>query len=180
MENADPHNGTVLEHREVAAQKLGRPLLPIEVVHHIDEDKMNNDPQNLIVFRTGADHSAHHAGGELVPHDDGTFSSTRIKRRSKRVRVLLTEEEKRCIECGKGRDRAKKGTLCWECHRSNSASKVKPDKDTLERLVWEKPTRQIAEDYGVSDVAVSKWCRQYGLSKPPRGYWQKLQAGKLT
>ena len=32
------------EHRVVAEQMLGRPLKPGEVVHHIDEDKRNNNP----------------------------------------------------------------------------------------------------------------------------------------
>jgi hypothetical protein len=38
-------------------------------------------------------------------------------------------------------------------------------------LVWEKPTRRLAEDFGVSDKAIEKWCKAYGIPKPPRGYW---------
>lgn len=34
-------------HRVVAEQKLGRPLRPGEVVHHLDGNPRNNDPQNL-------------------------------------------------------------------------------------------------------------------------------------
>ena len=48
-------------HREMAAQKLGRPLRPGEVVHHIDGNKLNNHPDNLIIFASQAEHSAHHA-----------------------------------------------------------------------------------------------------------------------
>jgi len=40
-------NGYVLEHRLVMAKVLGRPLLPTETVHHIDNDKSNNQPSNL-------------------------------------------------------------------------------------------------------------------------------------
>ncbi len=39
--------------------------------------------------------------------------------------------------------------------------------------------RQLAEQFGVSDVAISKWCKRYGIAKPPRGYWAKKAAGKL-
>ena len=39
--------GYVLEHRLVMAQRLGRPLLPTETVHHIDGDSLNNSPENL-------------------------------------------------------------------------------------------------------------------------------------
>lgn len=48
------------EHRTVAEQKLGRALLPGEVVHHIDEVKRNNDPANLEVFASQAEHARHH------------------------------------------------------------------------------------------------------------------------
>lgn len=48
------------EHRAVAEKVLGRALLPEEVVHHEDLDKHNNDPANLIVFETQAEHARHH------------------------------------------------------------------------------------------------------------------------
>lgn len=47
-------------HRVVAAEVLGRPLRPGEVVHHEDRDKTNNDPANLIVFASQAWHARHH------------------------------------------------------------------------------------------------------------------------
>lgn len=49
------------EHRAVAEEKLGRPLKPGEVVHHIDGDKHNNTPENLMVFASQKEHAAYHA-----------------------------------------------------------------------------------------------------------------------
>ena len=52
-------NGYVLEHRRVASQKLGRPLLESEDVHHIDGNKKNNDPSNLVVVQRGRHQRLH-------------------------------------------------------------------------------------------------------------------------
>ncbi len=56
----------------------------------------------------------------------------------------------------------------------------RPFKEELEKLVWEKPTAQIAKEFGVSDKAVEKWCKGYGIAKPPRGYWMKKASVKLS
>lgn len=47
-------------HRVMAEQMLGRALLPGEVVHHIDGNKQNNDPENLYVFASQAEHAKWH------------------------------------------------------------------------------------------------------------------------
>lgn len=54
---ADSH-GRVREHRLVMEEILGRLLSPTEVVHHKGEDgdRTNNDPANLEVYETNADH----------------------------------------------------------------------------------------------------------------------------
>lgn len=41
--------GYAYEHRLVAEQKIGRRLRKGEHVHHLDENKQNNDPANLLV-----------------------------------------------------------------------------------------------------------------------------------
>jgi hypothetical protein len=49
----------ILEHRIVAAAKLGRPLSSGEVVHHLNGDKGDNRPENLIVMPL-REHSLEH------------------------------------------------------------------------------------------------------------------------
>lgn len=45
-------------------------------------------------------------------------------------------------------------------------------------LMWSKPIKDIAPEFGISDVALAKFCRSKGIPLPGRGYWAKLKAGK--
>lgn len=45
-------------------------------------------------------------------------------------------------------------------------------------LMWSKPIKDIAPEFGISDVALAKFCRNKGIPLPGRGYWAKLKAGK--
>lgn len=47
----------LLAHRQIAAEMLGRPLLPGEIVHHRDGDSTNNDPSNLLVLPSQSYHA---------------------------------------------------------------------------------------------------------------------------
>jgi hypothetical protein len=55
---------------------------------------------------------------------------------------------------------------------------IKIGRQELYDLVWSKPVVKIAEDLGVSDVAVGKICKKLNIPKPGLGYWAKKQAGK--
>ena len=48
--------GYFYEHIVVAERKIGRLIQRGEVVHHIDGDKTNNDPENLQVLASQKEH----------------------------------------------------------------------------------------------------------------------------
>jgi len=51
-------------------------------------------------------------------------------------------------------------------------------REDLYELVWSKPMRDLARDFGISDVGLAKRCRRLGIPVPGRGYWARLDAGQ--
>jgi hypothetical protein len=56
----NPEVEKVKKYRKIAAQKYNRQLTKDEVVHHIDNDHENNDPDNLMIFPSGGEHTSYH------------------------------------------------------------------------------------------------------------------------
>ncbi len=48
----------------------------------------------------------------------------------------------------------------------------------LHAQVWAEPMRTVAKKYGISDVALAKRCRRWGIPLPAQGHWNKVAAGK--
>jgi hypothetical protein len=57
---------------------------------------------------------------------------------------------------------------------------VRFNREELFAKVWAQPMRNVAKQYGVSDVWLAKVCRALKVPVPGRGYWAKLQAGCPT
>lgn len=52
------------EHRQIVETLLGRPLKTGEVVHHLDGNKHNNDPENLVALPSQSVHCKAHDFGK--------------------------------------------------------------------------------------------------------------------
>ena len=162
--------GYVYTHVLMAEKKLGRYLKPEECVHHIDYDKYNNDPNNLMIFKTIADHTAFHQGVPAVQDDEIWWCPT------KGVGLV-------CPVCLGVKDR--KAPMCRSCSNKQGAlikaeerianqklrredidgSTSIPVRDVLKAQIRRNSFSSVGRLYGVSDNTVRKWCEKYGLPK---------------
>lgn len=139
-------DGKTYYHRHMMAIKLERWVLSEENVHHIDDNKLNNNINNLEIL-SRKEHSDLH--------------NPRLK--SNIICKICKVEFYPST--------SKTSKFCSDSCFKKSIQKFNPTKQELRQLVWLMPTTKVAKLFGVSDVAVSKRCKKLGINKPPRGYW---------
>lgn len=151
--------GYVYYHRHVLSVKIGRWLEKTEHCHHIDGNKLNNDPNNLELLSASEHISLH-------------------------VEPLVIKRKRKCPNCGKWTLRVGSGNTklvyCGaDCHSKGRLKIDWPTPEEMKKLVWEKSTVKLAADLGVSDKAIEKFCKKNQIEKPPRGYWRKIETGNF-
>lgn len=145
--------------------------LPHPVSHYDQWSKYTNAGTKYYTLTKGGETVADVAerlGIDLPTEDEVAAALPRRKlvRRPKPIRP--------CIVCGRS---TKNKKYCSSACCDKARCKVqRPSPEELKRLVWERPTLQLAKQFEVSDVAIAKWCKRYGIDKPPRGYWAKQRA----
>lgn len=138
------------EHRLIAEEMLDRPLREGEEVHHLDKNRTNNSPDNLLVL-SGPMHSKLHSW------------------LNKNVIIPKPEYEKRkalgcirCSVCEKPIDHTEK-YCSTNCQNIGRRKVERPSKEELAVAVKQKSMTKLGEDYGVSDNTIRKWCKSYDL-----------------
>lgn len=173
-------------------------------VHHADGNHSNNKWMNLRCICSWC-HGKHHRKVELIEnipplfiseqeaeklfyewHEQDKLSTTKLSM-LKRLNKMLPDTPKKCPICGNtfmvpAKDKNKQKKICCSliCSKVAARKVVRPDKESLVKMVWQEPTSNLAKKFGVSDVAIAKWCKRYGISKPPRGYWAKIASTRTV
>jgi hypothetical protein len=81
--------------------------------------------------------------------------------------------------CKCGEQIYKYSASCRKCVNKGKCKIKWPSKEELSLLLWQKPTSILAKELGVSDSAIGKRCRLLHISKPKRGYWEKVFHSKV-
>lgn len=154
--------GYVYEHILVAEKKLGRPLLMGEEVHHLDFDRSNNTPENLMVL-SGAAHRQLHTWLESVgciPASANTTCMTKIRRCKTCTFPLSNQQTTFCSKaCVKKTGRLK--------HLPKLKGK-RVSKKRLHTALSKWPYVKVAQMLGMSDNGVRKLAKRLGLN--PKDY----------
>lgn len=90
----------------------------------------------------------------------------------------LPKMDKKVNFCGCGSKIDNKAFMCLTCRAFKDERIIWPSKEELEIMVWTKSTRDLSKELGISDVAIAKRCKKYGIKKPERGYWNKQYANR--
>ncbi len=134
------NSGCVYDHILVAEKMLGRNLTSEEVVHHIDENRSNNNPSNLMVFKTKGDHTRFHQTGKFEKENDYYISPPN---KCCDCGTIINSENIRCFKCS-------------SLYRRKVANR--PSREELKNLIRNNSFVLIGKMFEVSDNAIRKWC----------------------
>ena len=153
-------NGRVREHILIAETNLNRYLRKGEVVHHIDENKLNNHPNNLMVFKSQEDHARYHSGAydEIICINDVYICTPKIYT---------------CEICGdnfKHRSCGVNKFCSQKCSQIYFRKCKRPSKQELYELLLHNTFVSVGEMFNVSDNAIRKWCKSYDMSTKSKDY----------
>lgn len=141
-------------------------------INHIDHNKENNTIHNLelLSHSENLNRSIEHYGGVLLK---------RCKQCSKKLKGY-TKERQYCNTCRPIKINPKTGKRYQskaqiEQHIKRRKVKTRPTSDELWELIKTMPFTQVGKLYGVTDNAIRKWCKEYGLPYRKRDIERRIE-----
>lgn len=74
-----------------------------------------------------------------------------------------TTKEYKCIRCGIPITKYSSTSYCLKCNAFLKRKTIRPDRETLKKLIRTMPFTTIGKEYNVSDNAIKKWCKTENL-----------------
>ena len=174
-------------------------IIPIPLqLHHIDGDRQNNDINNLTLlcpichslttnFRGKKKVKRQYiycskCGKEIRKNKYGLCKDCYVQNNCPTKRSLA-KRKTNCKQCGIELAKNTQSGLCRACLNKKMTTPNKPSKEVLQQQVKQYSMLSLGRKYGVSDGAIRKWCKQYGIDYK-RGVrkesLQGLKKGNLT
>jgi Zn finger protein HypA/HybF involved in hydrogenase expression len=146
-------------------------------LEHISGDNTNNCIENLTLLCPNC-----HAQTNTYRGKNKKYTIGDTLPKQPKLKIYKPEyryQIKLCKDCSK--EISDGAIRCKPCAgKINSLPKIIwPNKEELEKLVWEQSTWRLAKHLGVSDKAIEKHCKQLGIDKPGPGYWTKKRFNKI-
>lgn len=138
-------SGYVYEHRLVAENTIGRLLNENEEVHHLDLNRANNCPSNLLILEKSQHMKLH----VWISSNKNLLNA-----------ILDTQEnETRYCVCGTVLYKNQKNFCSLKCSKANQRKVERPSKESLLEDLSTMSYTAVGKKYGVSDNAIRKWIK---------------------
>ena len=157
-EKSGAFKGYVYEHVLVAEKNLERKLYAAEVVHHLDFDRANNTPTNLLVLLD----SEHRRLHQWLSNQGFERKVIQLDYSANQSRQFL-KRSNRCPVC-KWPFLEKEGVCSVSCLQKKQQTADEKKREILQRLIKEgNPWTHIGPAVGLSDNGARHLARRLGL-----------------
>lgn len=155
--------------------------IPLDL-HHIDGNHYNNNLNNLQILCKNCHAQTDNWGSKNIKInkkekyipcsscDNLMYFSSKNCSNCKKHFPYINERIKKEYFCLCGNKINKKSKRCIDCFYFEY-KKIIPEKDVLQKEVWETPFVKLADKYNVSDKTIKNWCIKLEINLPPIGYW---------
>lgn len=145
----DPNNNCFNKPLYTAMRKYGLEMFEFTVLEECAPEELNQKEAEYIAARNS-----------LTPNGYNILASSE--------QMITTTEH--CIKCGALITKGTINHLCRSCYSASTRIVERPSPDELVALLKANNFTKVGKMFGVTDNAIRKWCRTYGLSDKAKDY----------